>query len=112
MSLYRDFYNKETTATIGESYRKYWLEIQNLISSLENKGINVVAPNKEWKPKEDDEGSIKFKGEEETEISSLELNFLYNMISSDMFVRCNPNSYVGYMAYAEFLLAYYVILKH
>ena len=51
MSLYRDFYNKETTATIGESYRKYWLEIQNLISSLENKGINVVAPNKEWKPK-------------------------------------------------------------
>lgn len=111
MNLYRDFYNKGTTATIGGSYRKYWLEIQNLILSLENKGIIVVAPNKEWEPKEDDEGSIKFKGEEETDIANLELNFLYNMISSDIFVICNPNNYVGYMAYAEFLLAYYVILN-
>ena len=111
MNLYRDFYNKETTATIGGSYRKYWLEIQNLILSLENKGINVVAPNKEWEPKEDDEGSVKFKGEEETDIANLELNFLYNMVSSDIFVICNPNNYVGYMAYAEFLLAYYVILN-
>ena len=103
--------DKEVSATIGGSYRKYWSEIQNLIFSLESNGINVIAPSKEWEPQEDDEGSIKFKGEENISISDLEVNFLYNMISSDIFVICNPNSYVGYMAYAEFLLAYSVILN-
>ena len=104
-------FDRKLTATVGGSYRKYWLEIQNLIMCLENDGINVIAPSKEWEPNIDENENVKFNGEENVPISDLEANFLYNMISSDIFIIHNPNSYVGYMAYAEFFLAYYIILN-
>lgn len=101
-----------TKVTIGGSYgKKNWRNIQSLIQSLREADYIITAPNKDWEPMQDENGSIKFKGEQNIPITELELNFVNNMLLSDIFVICNPDSYVGYMAYEEFSLAYYSIIN-
>ena len=91
---------------IGGSYHNpNWQEVRKVIMKLQAVGHEIIAPGGEWEPININDEFVKFKGEDEIPIETLQNEFYCKVLQdADAFVVVNSNGYLGYTATVE--LAY------